>query len=38
MIIALKGAIKEGIDSGIATDFEPAKHLAKLKPSKNKNA
>jgi antitoxin ParD1/3/4 len=38
MIIALKGAIKEGIDSGIATDFEPAKHLVKLKPSKNKNA
>ena len=37
-VIALKEAIKEGIESGIATDFEPLKHLAKLKASKNKNA
>jgi antitoxin ParD1/3/4 len=37
-VIALKKAIKEGIDSGFATDFEPTKHLAKLKASRDKNA
>jgi len=37
-VIALKKAIKEGIDSGFANDFEPTKHLAKLKASRNKNA
>lgn len=36
-VIALKKAIKEGIESEIATDFEPSKHLAKLKAGKNKN-
>ncbi|MFC2089468.1 type II toxin-antitoxin system ParD family antitoxin [Bacteroidota bacterium] len=33
-VSALKEAIKEGVESGIATDFEPSKHLAKLKASK----
>ncbi len=37
-IIALKDAIKEGIDSGIAADFDPEKHLAELKAGKNRNA
>ena len=37
-VIALKKAIKDGIDSGFATDFEPTKHLVKLKASRNKNA
>jgi len=34
---ALKMAIQEGIDSGIADDFDPVKHLRKLK-SQRKNA
>ena len=29
--IALKNAINEGIESGIAHDFDPKKHLAQLK-------
>ena len=29
--IALRNAIQEGIDSGIAQDFDPAKHLQQLK-------
>jgi antitoxin ParD1/3/4 len=37
-IIALKDAIKEGIESGIATDFNPTEHLAKLKANRKKNA
>lgn len=37
-IIALKDAINQGIDSGLATDFEPAEHLATLKASRKKNA
>ena len=37
-VIALKEAIKIGIDSGLATDFKAAKHLSKLKASRNKNA
>ena len=37
-VFALKEAIKEGIDSGIASDFEPAKHLTQLKAVRNKNA
>ena len=37
-VIALKDAISEGIESGLATDFDPAKHLAKLKASRKKNA
>lgn len=34
-IIALKSAIEEGINSGIALDFDPQKHLKQLK-SQNK--
>jgi len=34
---ALKNAIQEGIDSGIAHDFEPKKHLAALKANKQQN-
>ncbi len=33
-IIMLKEAIKEGIDSGIAADFNPQTHLQKLKAQK----
>ena len=33
-IIALREAIKEGIDSGIAKDFNPKSHLEKLKAKK----
>ena len=36
-IIALRGAIQEGIDSGIADDFDPKSHLEKLKANKNLN-
>jgi len=36
-IIALKNAIQEGIDSGIAHDFDPKKNLEKLKASRKKN-
>ncbi|PKP43272.1 MAG: type II toxin-antitoxin system ParD family antitoxin [Bacteroidetes bacterium HGW-Bacteroidetes-10] len=32
--ISLKAALNEGIDSGIATDFDPQSHLAKLKAKK----
>lgn len=30
-VIALKNAIQEGIDSGIAYDFDPKRHLESLK-------
>jgi antitoxin ParD1/3/4 len=33
----LKNAIQEGIDSGIAENFDPKKHLEILKASKRKN-
>ena len=36
-VIALKNAIQEGIDSGIAHDFDPKKNLEKLKASRKKN-
>ena len=32
--MALKNAIQEGIDSGIASDFDPEKHLEALKAKK----
>ena len=35
--IALKEAIKEGVDSGIAHDFDPKKHLESLKAKKHSN-
>lgn len=36
-VIALKNAIQEGIDSGIAHDFDPANHLESLKAKKRSN-
>jgi antitoxin ParD1/3/4 len=36
-IVALKAAIKEGFDSGLAKNFVASKHLAKLKSAKRKN-
>ncbi len=36
-IIALKKAIDEGIESGIAKKYNPKKHLEKLKAAKRKN-
>ena len=36
-IIALREAIQEGIDSGIAHDFDPNSHLEKLKATKSLN-
>jgi len=35
--MALKSSIQEGMDSGIAKDFDPAKHLRSLKANKTKN-
>ncbi|MCB0760902.1 MAG: type II toxin-antitoxin system ParD family antitoxin [Flavobacteriales bacterium] len=36
-VIALRNAIQDGIDSGIAHDFEPEKHLQELKAKRKKN-
>ena len=36
-VIALKNAIQEGIDSGIAHDFDPQIHLKSLKAKKHSN-
>src|SRR3954462_9240361 len=36
-IKALKNAVQEGIDSGIAKSFNPQKHLDSLKAMKRKN-
>ena len=36
-VAALKNAIQKGIDSGIAFDFEPEKHLESLKEKKRIN-
>lgn len=36
-VIALRNAIEEGIDSGIAHDFDPKKHLESLKIKKSSN-
>ncbi|HRE50307.1 MAG TPA: type II toxin-antitoxin system ParD family antitoxin [Flavitalea sp.] len=35
--LALKNAIQEGIDSGIAKNFDAKKHLEMLKANKRKN-
>jgi antitoxin ParD1/3/4 len=35
--IALRNAIQEGIDSGIAHDFDPQKNLEELKAKRRKN-
>jgi len=36
-LIALRSAIQDGIDSGIAHDFNPKKHLESLKAKKHPN-
>jgi antitoxin ParD1/3/4 len=36
-ISALQNAIKKGIDSGMARNFNPKKHLESLKAKKRKN-
>ncbi|NIA10972.1 MAG: type II toxin-antitoxin system ParD family antitoxin [Nitrospiraceae bacterium] len=36
-IIALKNSIQEGVESGIAIDFNPKKHLKELKAKKELN-
>lgn len=36
-IVALRKAIVEGIDSGAVENFDPKKHLSKLKAAKRKN-
>lgn len=36
-MIALREAIREGTDSGIADNFDPRSHLEKLKANKNLN-
>ena len=37
-VIALKKAIQEGIESGIAQNFNPERHLQELKSKRMKNA
>lgn len=37
-VIVLRNAIQEGIDSGIATDFDPVEHLKELKKTRSLNA
>ena len=34
---ALRNAVQEGIDSGIADDFDPKKHLLELKARRKSN-
>ena len=36
-VIALRNEIQEGIDSGIAHDFDPEKHLQDLKARRKNN-
>lgn len=36
-VIALKKSIQDGIDSGIADDFDPKRHLESLKAKKDLN-
>lgn len=36
-IVALKNAIQEGMNSGTVKNFDPKKHLTKLKSAKRKN-
>ena len=36
-VVALRKAIQEGIDSGIAHDFDPDKHLQELKAKRKIN-
>lgn len=36
-VIVLKRSIQEGLESGIASDFDPRRHLEALKARKKKN-
>lgn len=36
-LAALKSAMQEGINSGVAKNFDPKKHLQKLKSEKKRN-
>jgi antitoxin ParD1/3/4 len=36
-VLALKASIQEGVDRGIANDFDAQKHLDSLKAKKRKN-
>ena len=36
-VIALKNAIQEGVDSGIANEFDPKKNLDELKAKRREN-
>lgn len=36
-VVALRNAIQEGIDSGIAHDYDADKHLKELKARRNNN-
>ena len=36
-IVSLKSAIVEGIDSGLVKNFDPKKHLSRLKAAKREN-
>jgi len=36
-IVSLKSAIQEGINSGIAENFDPKKHLKSIKAAKKRN-
>lgn len=36
-LLTLKNAITAGIESGVARNFDPKKHLEKLKATKRKN-
>jgi antitoxin ParD1/3/4 len=36
-LTALKKAVEEGLDSGVAINFDAGKHLKKLKMTKQKN-
>lgn len=36
-VLALRNAVQEGIDSGVAHDFDPIKHLESLKAKKRSN-
>jgi antitoxin ParD1/3/4 len=37
LVASLKSAIQEGLDSGIAKNFDPKKHLVSLKKHKKSN-
>ena len=36
-VVILRNAVQEGLDSGIATNFDPKKHLQSLKATRKAN-